>query len=298
MGPPRDASTLPERMGPPEVLRVVGLAGGVGLAVVAALLGFEGPGAVVPSGSLAPLAAPVLGVTGLAVAGLALALGGREALGRVRRALPQMYPFGAPHLQLVVYLLVLLGGAAVTHATFVTFTGADAQAAIESPTGPTPIDLLLSAGSLVLWGLAVYAVFGLRRFIQMGRAMDARRGTDPFDRGFGPREEDGARWIPPRRPAPPAVPGGPLAIGAVTAVLMVEISAGIQLLETPLGPAPAGVFWWSQLLTLAAAGVVSSLVVLIDRGVRDIETLYAPTGARPAGVSASAAPPPATGFVP
>jgi len=281
-----------------DIARFAAVAGGIGLAVDAGLIALEGVSAIDPFGAIAPGAAAGLGALGLGLAAAALASGGRCTVRAALRSAPEMYPFGAPWLQLGLYLLVIVGAAAVAHALLVAFTGADSGGAVGNPNGPAPLDLLLSAGSLLLWVLAVYAVYGLRRFIQMGRELDARRGLDPFgSRAPGPGD-GGAAWVPDRRSAPPAFVGAAAAVGIVTAVVMVEVTVGIQLLETPIGPVAAPLFWWSQALTVGAAAIVASALGTIDRGVRDLERHYdARDAPRPDG-AVPARTPPAPGFVP
>jgi hypothetical protein len=258
----------------------------------------NGSSAIALAGPVAPATVPLLAGAGIVAAGVALATGGRATARAAVRSTPEMYPFGPAWLQLGLYLLITLGAAAVAHALLVAYAGADSSGAAASPNGSLPSDLLLGAGSLVLWVLALYAVYGLRRFILMGRELDARRGMDPFGSAAPPDEAGEAPWTPPRRPAGPALRGAVAVIATVTVVVMIEVSVGIQLLETPIGPVQSGVFWWSQLLTIAAAAVVTATVRMIDRGVRDLERQYDLRDAVPRPTAGGLERPPSEGFVP
>jgi hypothetical protein len=296
VAPDRSRAGVPSELSAADVARCTLLAGGLGLAVDAALILFEGSSAIVPSGSIAP---PVVGL--LAGGGIAAAAVGSARRGFpqvLRRATPEMFPFGAGRIQIGVFLLVLFASSAVSHGVVVAFSGADAGATGTSVAATATVDALLAVGSFVLWVLALYAVYGLRRFIQMGRALDARQGTDPFGGGpLDPAAVDTA-WLPERSPAPPAARGAIAAAVAITTVLMLEIVTGIQLIETPIGPTPAGAFWLSQLITLGAAAVVSAVVLAIDRGVRDLERQYAAAAAPPPQGRDNAEAARAPGFVP
>jgi hypothetical protein len=288
----------PERLRGSDLGRFVALAGGVGLVVDAALVAMNGSSAISSAAPVPEGTVDLLAAVGAIAALAALASGGRSLWRSAARSAPEMYPFGPAGLQLGLYLLLIVGAAAISHALLVAYTGTDSSGAAATPNGSLPGDALLASGSLVLWLLALYAVYGLRRFIQMGRTLDARRGVDPFR-----SEPPGAPsaepvWVPSRGPARPRLAGAGVALAAVTGVVMVAVTVGIQLLETPIGPVPPTVFWWSQVLTLATAAVVVATVRMIDRGVRDIERQYAGTDAPFPVDAAPAATGPSQGFVP
>jgi hypothetical protein len=258
----------------------------------------NGSTAIALAAPLAPGTDELLAVAGSIAAATGLLSGGRGLWRAAARSTPEMYPFGPPWLQLGLYLLVAVGAAAIGHALLVAYDGADSSGPAATAAGSAAGNALLAAGSLVLWVLAVYAVCGLRRFIQMGRALDARRGIDPFGSRVpsGPVSEP--PWTPRRGPSPAALAGAGAAVGIVTAIVMVEVTVGIQLLETTIGPVPPAVFWWSQLVTIGAAVVVTVAVSTIDRGVRDIERQYAARDGPIATGVPPAAGPIAPGFVP
>ena len=292
-GPPS-----PEPLRAVDLLRFVALAGGIGLLVDATLVSQNGSAAIALAGPIPPGVVLGLALAGIVAAAAGFLSGGRATWRSAARSAPELYPFGGPWLQLGVYLLVAVGASAIVHALLVAYSGADSSGAAATPVGSAPGDLLLVAGSLVLWVLAVYAVCGLRRFIQVGRALDARRGIDPFHTRPPSRDPLEPPWVPSRGPAPPGLVGAGAAVGIVTWIVMVAVAVGIQVLETPIGPVAPGVFWWSQLATLAAAGVVTVALRTVDRGVRDIERQYSAGDGTPAPSVPPAAAPSAPGFVP
>lgn len=285
----------PAALGRGDLLRLVAVAAGASLLADGIVLLAVGIGAfTAPVGPAAFVPAGVAG-TGALLLAVAFAPKPDRTAALLRRAVPRLYPFAPVPLQVGLLVLLLLGGAAVYHGVFDVLSGAHNGGQTAGIADQSDLDSLLIGGSMVVWALTLYAVFGIYTVIRMGRRVDAVRGRDVYGRpAEAPPPERPGR---PLRPSPPAPAHAFPATYAVCLIAMAAISVALQALEVDLSPAPATDWLFAQAFLPLFVGPVASAVVMIDRGLRQLEGQYVDLLARapPRAPDATRATDPAAG---
>jgi len=244
---------------------------GSGVAVVGLLMFLVGAGSLFPSaGAWALGPGVVLG------AGSAVLLAGFGGLGRrlpsvLDAVTPRLYPFAPWGLNAAVYLVILVAGVSVFSGFFDVFNGAHDGGEVSSIPDQAAVFALVAAASAVVWALTVYAVLVARRVIQLGRGLDSVVGArdvygHPVPLAAVRLGESARRYRPNPRPAL-----GPAVVYAVTTLLAIPISAGIQVLEVSIDPAPALVWLSGQPFLCLFTLPLAAGFVWADRGLRDVE---------------------------
>lgn len=278
-------------------LQMVLLAAGAGLVVVGGLLLLVGTGSFYPAVGASAGVAPALVAAGVAAVLAAGSRRPRRLAGAIDRSFPRLYPFAPFSVQVGIYILLVVGAVSVFHGGFDVLTGAHngGQAAGIGDQGD--LDALLISGSVVVWGLTVYTVLVVRDVIRLGRRVDAERGLDPYGRPPGPIPEAPAAARR-RRPSGPPIAGSGAVLYAVTSIAALAASAGLQILEVDISPAPALDWLVAQPFLPIFILIVGFGVRAMDRMVRDLERASSPLGSGPEEARAGASTPTAPGFVP
>jgi hypothetical protein len=269
---------------------------GGSLAAAGGLMLLVGSSSLLPPGTMGTLVPPILLGLGLALVGGPLASGGRRFLEWIRESAPRLYPFAPFGINVLVFATFVIGATTVYHGVFDVISGAHNGGQVNSFQDQDDLTFLLIGGSLIVWVLTLYTVLVVARVIRTGRGLDSLHGTDPYGR----RAERPERLPPIPLRGQIGRTGSPAdrrVVFAVCLLMMVGISASIQVLEINIGPAPVG-DWLASLIVLPAwAGATAATLVFIDRGIRNLEDLHRdamqratapppvvePEGARPAG---------------
>lgn len=256
-----------------DALLAIGVAASGSLLGVGGVMLWVGPAALLPPGPVAS------GVTwGLIVAGLLglLLLFGavpRATSRALRSTVPHMFPFGSVPLDIALYVLVFAVVTCSTHAFLDVFTGADNGGQVDGLANQNALDLILFGAYLVVYLSAMFAVFLVARVVHLGRAIDQRKGLDPY-RTEVPEEDREPAWVPPTGPAaPPSRYARPVLYGT-SVIVGLGMSAAVQLLEVSLQPAPPLQWLVGQAFTPLWALLTAGALAYLDRGTRTLETRY------------------------
>ena len=266
--------------GPPKVTRseaarlVLGVVS-AGIGIDGALMLLVGGGALVPSTGVGADAPVALTIGGATVALLAFGTIGRRLGGALGALAPRLYPFAPLPVNAAIYVALLVGAVSVFHGFFDVFTSAHNGGVVSSLSDQGDLSALLIGASVVVWILTLYAILVMFRVFQLGRIVDARSGGRDV---YGRTIEEGSEVVGPRPRGGPSPPPDPLAravLFSVTLLLALVISAGIQILEVDVGPAPVLAWVYAQPFTPLLTLPVASGISLVDRGLRDLERRYA-----------------------
>ena len=218
---------------------LVVIASASAVAVDGFLMLLVGASSFFPDGSAAAIWVPPALALGGALVALLGTLMVRSRLGRAIPALlPRLFPLGPAVLQFGLFVLILVGVVSVAHGFFDVFTSAHAGGNFGSIQDQSDLDSLLIAGSVVVWLLTGYTIAVIARTVRMGRAVAARAGPDVYGRVPDPSDGPGPR-IPANFVAPPAaIRLATPTLFAITIALAIAVSAGIQILEVDVQPAP------------------------------------------------------------
>ncbi len=256
-----------------DALLAIGVAASGSLLGVGGVMLWVGPAALLPPGPVAS------GVTwGLIVAGLLGLLGLFGAVPRatsraLRSTVPHMFPFGSVPLDIALYVLVFAVVTCSTHAFLDVFTGADNGGQVDGLANQNALDLILFGAYLVVYLSAMFAVFLVARVVHLGRAIDQRKGLDPY-RTEVPEEDREPAWVPPIGPAAPPSRYARPVLYATSVIVGLGMSAAVQLLEVSLQPAPPVQWLVGQAFTPLWALLTAGALAYLDRGTRTLETRY------------------------
>ncbi len=256
-----------------DALLAIGVAASGSLLGVGGVMLWVGPAALLPPGPVAS------GVTwGLIVAGLLGLLGLFGAVPRatsraLRSTVPHMFPFGSVPLDIALYVLVFAVVTCSTHAFLDVFTGADNGGQVDGLANQNALDLILFGAYLVVYLSAMFAVFLVARVVHLGRAIDQRKGLDPY-RTEVPEEDREPAWVPPTGPAAPPSRYARPVLYATSVIVGLGMSAAVQLLEVSLQPAPPVQWLVGQAFTPLWALLTAGALAYLDRGTRTLETRY------------------------
>ncbi len=256
-----------------DALLAIGVAASGSLLGVGGVMLWVGPAALLPPGPVAS------GVTwGLIVAGLLGLLGLFGAVPRatsraLRSTVPHMFPFGSVPLDIALYVLVFAVVTCSTHAFLDVFTGADNGGQVDGLANQNALDLILFGAYLVVYLSAMFAVFLVARVVHLGRAIDQRKGLDPY-RTEVPEEDREPAWVPPTGPAAPPSRYARPVLYATSIIVGLGMSAAVQLLEVSLQPAPPVQWLVGQAFTPLWALLTAGALAYLDRGTRTLETRY------------------------
>lgn len=251
----------------------------LGVAASGTLLGvgsvmlWVGPAALLVPGPQA--SAVTLGLIVSGLLGLLVLFGGfpRTTYRALRSTVPHMFPFGSVPLDMALYLLVFAVVTCSTHAFLDVFTGADNGGQVDGLANQAALDEILFAASVVVYLSAMYAVLLVARVVHMGRAIDQRKGLDPYRREVPDLDQE-PPWIPPVGPAPPPSRYARTVLYTASVVVGLGMSAAVQLLEVGLQPAPPMQWLAGQAFTPFWALLTAAALAYLDRGTRSLEHRY------------------------
>jgi hypothetical protein len=242
-----------------------------GVAVDGLLMLLVGPDAFLPAtglGAVLPGLLVLVGGFGSAVAFLRMGQGRASFL---EATTPRLYPFAPLAVNVGIYVVILVGVVSIFHGFFDVFSSAHNGGSVGSILDQSDLFALLTGASAVVWILTVYSVLVIHRVIQLGRGLDA--AANPRD-VYG-RESNAppvrVRGSAHRADGQPASPATRWVVFGVTVLLGLCVSAGIQVLEVDIGPAPPLTWLAAQPFTLLFTLPLASALVWADRGLRDVE---------------------------
>lgn len=256
-----------------DALLSLGVVGSGTLLGVGGVMLWVGPAALLAPGPQAE--AVTLGLILSGLLGLLILFGAfpRATSRALRSTVPHMFPFGTVPLDIALYVLVFAVVTCSTHAFLDVFTGADNGGQVDGLTNQAALDEILFGASVVVYLSAMYAVLLVARVVHMGRAIDQRRGLDPYRREV-PDEEKEPPWIPPIGPAAPPSRYARTVLYAASVIVGLGMSAAVELLEVGLQPAPALQWLVGQAFTPFWALLTAGALAYLDRGTRTLELRY------------------------